>query len=495
MFLIGKSFTSYSYPSDMVSLIQRGLPNSSKPKHVIIIGAGMAGLVSASLLSSAGHKVTILEANNRVGGRVFTLSQPFTPGNYLDMGAMRIPDNHLLAHAYIKKFHLPINEFLNSSKQDLMYVNDRLTTRADYERDPSILDFPLDGWEKGKTASELFLASVSPFLKKYQESTPEEQEKLKAQYSKYSMGEYLRNNPLGPSMSDTAVRMINVLLGIEGFPEFSFVDILTDIIYPIFGKDTTFYEITGGNDQLPRAFLSEVGSMIHYYQKVKKIVQRRDGVLVETSNPMTNEQCYYKGDFVITTVPFTVFQFIEVLPHESISFHKWKAIGELTNVPAVKVGIEFKSRFWEQYPYQNLLSDQPLRFMYLPRKSPYPHLPAVMLASYSWGQNALLFNSLDKNQIIDEVLKTLAKIYGLQVYQEYLTGVVYNWSQNPYSGGCFTLFTPGQSRDLERYLSQPEGKIHFAGEHTSSFHGWIEGAIESGIRAAIEVHNMENKRL
>ncbi|MFW0781200.1 FAD-dependent oxidoreductase [Rossellomorea marisflavi] len=63
-----------------------------------------------------------------------------------------------------------------------------------------------------------------------------------------------------------------------------------------------------------------------------------------------------------------------------------------------------------------------------------------------------------------------------------------NWSVNPFSAGCFTLFTPGQETDFADYIQHPEGRLHFAGEHTSSFHGWMEGAIESGIRAAYELN-------
>ncbi|MCA0969523.1 flavin monoamine oxidase family protein [Halobacillus litoralis] len=487
-----REFSSFTYPKDFLRIIQEGLPHTSQPKCVAIIGAGMSGLVAATLLKKAGHQVTIVEANSRLGGRVYTARHPFTKGNYLDMGAMRIPSTHHLTHTYIEKFQLPINEFLNSSPNDLFFVNGVLTTREYYEKNPQILKFPLDESEQGKTATELFLEAVGYFLELYESSTPEEQEQLKKDYSHYSMGEYLRRNPLGPSLSENAVRMISVLLGIEGFPEFSFVDILTDIIYPIFADDLTFYEIKGGNDALPWAFYPMLRENILFNQKVTKITQTDKWVDLEISNKNTNQPSTVRADYVITTVPFSAFQFIDVEPYQSLSFNKWKAVRELINVPAVKVGIEFKTRFWEQYPYKNLLTDQPLRFMYLPRPSDNPNSPAVMLASYSWGQNALLFNSLKKDQIINEILNTLSKIYGPQVYEQFLTCVVYNWSASPYSAGCFTLFTPGQTRDIANDIATPEGRLHFAGEHTSSFHGWIEGAVESGIRSAYEVNGRKD---
>ncbi|WP_332308718.1 flavin monoamine oxidase family protein [Halobacillus mangrovi] len=137
------------YPEIMVSVIRQGIGESTDPKRVLIIGAGMAGLVAGSLLKEAGHQVTILEANNRVDGRVFTKREPFSQGAYLDFGAMRIPDTHHIVFEYIKKFQLPTNRFLNTSKKDLLFVNGVKTTREIYEKNPDILQFPLEPNERG----------------------------------------------------------------------------------------------------------------------------------------------------------------------------------------------------------------------------------------------------------------------------------------------------------------------------------------------------------
>ncbi|MGP4062392.1 flavin monoamine oxidase family protein [Halobacillus sp. H74] len=480
-----------SYPDDFLHIIQQGLPKAARKKRILIIGAGMAGLVAGQLLKQAGHQVTILEGNNRIGGRVYTVRKPFTYGNYIDVGAMRLPSNHVLVQEYIRKFQLPTQPFLNTTPDDLLLINGKQLFQEDYKENPDLLDFPLLPWERGKTAKELFLSSVQPFLDLYEKSTPEEQEELLDQYSNYAMGEYLRNNPLGPSMSTNAVRKVKLLLGIEGFPEFSFLDILTDITFPIFSEETEFKEITGGNDRLPYAFLPSLCSDIYFNQKVKKIFQGEYEIKVEAENQLDCKRTCWRADYVLSTIPFTTFQFIEVYPFSSISFKKRQAIQELTNVPAVKVGIEFKSRFWERYPVGNITSDLPMRFMYLPSHDRGKPGPGVMLASYTWGQNAMLWNSLSDKEIIEVLLENLCRVYGPIVYQEYLNSVVFNWSRNPFSAGCFTLFTPGQSLDLEEVIPSPEGRLHFAGEHTSSFHGWIEGAVESGIRAAYELNARE----
>ena len=480
---------SSSKNESFLHVIQKGLPGTNRKKRIIVLGAGMAGLVAGSLLKNAGHDIIILEANDRVGGRVHTIREPFTNGNYLDAGAMRFPTNHKFVHAYIEKFGLTTNPFINSTPQDLFLINGQQVMRKDYERNPELLHFILQGDERRKTARALFLSAVQPFLDVYESSTGEQKEMLKNKFSNYSMGQYLRNNPLGPSLSNNAVRMIKVVLGIEGFPEFSFLDILIDITFPIFNGDTKFLEIAGGNDRLPHAFLPELIDNIHFDQKVTKIIHHHDRVTVYTEDQRFDSHSCWSGDLLLTTIPFTAFQFIEVLPYGCLSARKWQAIREVINVPAVKIGIEFKTRFWEKYANGHIVSDLPTRFVYQASHHQGLPGPGILLASYTWGQNALIFNSLSKKEALKQVLQDLARVYGSIVYEEYRTGVVYNWSSNPYSAGCFTLFTPGQSRDLEEVIPQPEGLIHFAGEHTSSYHGWVEGAIESGIRAAKEINH------
>ncbi|ASN07403.1 amine oxidase [Virgibacillus necropolis] len=476
----------------MLSIIRNGLPEASNPKKVTIIGAGMAGLVAASLLKDAGHHVTILEGNNRIGGRIYTVREPFTPGNYLDMGAMRFPETHPLVLEYIQKFDLPTNLFINTSANDLLFVNGILTTAAYYEKYPDVLQFPLPPEEQGKTARDLLLSAVQPFLNLYNNSNPEQQELLRKKFDRYSFDDFLRFNPLGNSLSSNAIRKIKVVLGIAGFPEYSFVDILLDIVGTVFDKDMKYYEVTGGNDLLPKSFFPQLQGNILFNQKVNQIIQKEDGVTVTACDLSTGDFHGFDADYTIVTVPYSVFQFIDVYPYHSFSYKKWKVIRELNFVSSVKIGLEFKSKFWEEAGVGNIITDFPTRYTYNPSHDIGVEGPGVMLASYSWGHNAMLWNSLDEEGRICEALDGLYKIYGDQVYTEFLQGATFSWSQNQFSAGCFTLFTPNQASDFGDAIFLPEGRVHFAGEHTSSFHGWVEGAIESGIRSAYEVNGRKD---
>ncbi len=486
----GMNKRALAYPDEMLSLIRNGLSKASKPKHVVILGAGMSGLVAGSLLKRAGHRVTIVEGNDRVGGRVFTMRKPFSNGNYLDAGAMRIPDTHVLVLEFIKRFGLHVNEFINSTPLDIIFVNGVLTRRYQYDRDPAILNFPIDQKYRKLNALDIFLEAVQPFFDLYLNATPEERIKIKKKYDSYSFGSFLKNNPLGKSLDSSTVHLIHVILGIEGFPELSFVDIITDIVSNLFGSDLKYYEITGGNDFLPWAFMRELSDNVYFHHNVTEIKQYTDSVEVCTVDLRTGKKSGMEADYAITTIPFSVFQFINIEPYDSISFQKRVAIQTIHYVPSTKIGLEFSKKFWEndQLYGGSLTTDTPLQFTYYPSHDIGKPGPGVLLGSYSWEDNAALWDALPEDRRIRENLKMLARVHGPVVFYTFRNGASFSWAQNPFSGGCFTLFKPYQYTEFDQVIREPEGRLHFSGEHTSSFHGWIEGAIESGIRAAFEVN-------
>src|SRR5262245_23429313 len=99
---------------------QEKLERKGPARKVIIIGAGLAGLSAAYELTKAGHDVTVLEAQSRAGGRVFTLRAPFSDDLYAEAGAMYIPDTHDLTLHYVKEFNLPLDQRVTPN---LSYVN------------------------------------------------------------------------------------------------------------------------------------------------------------------------------------------------------------------------------------------------------------------------------------------------------------------------------------------------------------------------------------
>jgi monoamine oxidase len=244
-------------------------------------------------------------------------------------------------------------------------------------------------------------------------------------------------------------------------------------------------------DLLPKSFIPQLKEDILFNNKIIKIRITPNGISIDSKHPKSNEQSTISADLAIITVPFSALRFVQFEPYHALSYYKRKAIRELNYMSSTKIGIEFKSRFWEKEGQLGgkTITDLPIRFTYLPSIDIGKNGPAVIVASYTWADEALTWDVLPEKERIQFALSNLAEIYGNHVYQEFVSGQSFSWSHNPFAGGAFPIFEPGQEKELFPYIPTPEGRIHFAGEHTSLTHGWIQGAIESGIRVAFEINN------
>ena len=245
-------------------------------------------------------------------------------------------------------------------------------------------------------------------------------------------------------------------------------------------------------DLLPKAFLPQLKDSILFNQKLMKIIQNSNFVTIQVLDTKTSNLLTMNADIVIIAIPFSLLRFVEIEPFHSVSYYKRKAIREVNYLSATKIGIEFKSRFWEksgQFGGKST-TDLPIRLSLYPSTGIGMPGPAVANVSYTWADEALTLSSLTEEERIQYALQNLSNIWGNLVYSEFVTGTSFNCSQNPFSCGAFTFFEPGQEEELNSSISTPEGRLHFAGEHTSRSHAWIQGAIESGIRAANEVNNL-----
>jgi monoamine oxidase len=475
----------------MISVIRNGLKKSKVPKNITIVGAGLAGLVAASLLKDAGHNIILLEANDNIGGRVYTIRSPFHNELFMNAGPMRIPESHDLTLEYIKKFGLNLNVFINRTDVDILYINGIKTRLNIFERYPDLLNFPVAPNEKGKSAEDLFNLALQPIVDFINKNPEKNWHFIEKEFSDYSLGSFLKfyHYQYGTTFSDGAVDMIGVLLDYEAYMGMSFLEVLREASQ---FRTTRYYEITGGMDLLPKAFLPQLKDVIRLNQRMTKITQHPNSVSILSSHPKTLAPSTITSDLAIITIPFSVLRFVQVEPYHSFSYYKRRAIRELNYMAATKIGIEFKSRFWERYNQLGgkSITDLPIRFTYYPSQGIGTSGPAVVVASYTWADEALTWNGLSDEDRIQYALRNLAEIYGDQVYSEYIIGTSFSWIDNPYSTGALATFEPGQENELFPYIIRPEGRVHFAGEHTTITHGWMQGAIESGIRVAYEVNDL-----
>jgi monoamine oxidase len=171
------------------------------------------------------------------------------------------------------------------------------------------------------------------------------------------------------------------------------------------------------------------------------------------------------------------------------SYAKQMAIRQLHYSDAVKIFLHCRRRFWEEDDGifgGTTMTDLPIRGIVYPDHGRETG-QGVLLASYAYHEDADRWRSLPAEERIAMAVSYVTKVHP-QAREEIIGGVTVAWSEDRYAGGAFAVYAPGQTAQLYQSVFAPEGPIHFAGEHASLKRLWIEGAIESGVRAAQEVH-------
>ncbi|WP_369382600.1 flavin monoamine oxidase family protein [Streptomyces sp. cg36] len=135
------------------------------------------------------------------------------------------------------------------------------------------------------------------------------------------------------------------------------------------------------------------------------------------------------------------------------------------------------------------VSDNPNRFTFNPSHTVPGSPGGVVLASYTWADDAMRWDAFDDDARYPHALSGLQDIYGQRIEVFYTgAGRTQSWARDPYAYGEASVLLPGQHTELFHDIATPEGPLHFAGDHTSLKPAWIEGAVESAVRAALEIH-------
>ena len=258
-----------------------------------------------------------------------------------------------------------------------------------------------------------------------------------------------------------------------------------------------FDEIVGGTDRFPKAFAGKLKSKPRTGCEIIRLEQNPDkkrvaAIFRNRTNKGAEER--EEGDFLICTLPFPALARIET---PEFSGAKLRCIRELNYDSSTKVLGVAKRRFWEAddgiygggtftdlptattwYPSDNAVAKDPA----------VSSKPAVFLASHAWGQQARRMGMLEPAAQRETVLTHLRKFHPQLAEPDMVTRTVgWSWDRHPWSGGAFAWFNPGQHTALHRHILEPEGRIHFAGEHASLSHTWMQGALESSLRVVKEV--------
>src|SRR5262245_15524536 len=249
-------------PEEVLEVPAEGLESRpQRVKRVIIIGGGMAGLVAAFELRRQGHEPVVLEAQHRVGGRVYTL-RGFAPGVYAEAGAMRIPRVHTLTLEYCDLFNLPMRPFVMGNAKTLVHMNGETMTFAEADAQPERLPFELADHEKGKTWNELWNAAVQDVIDLYTKEGDRAFDALLEEYDKYSIREFLELK----GFSEGAIELYGVMSFRESNMNAAVIEQLREIVGRAFED---MQEIAGGLDLLPNAFYAQVPECVRLGAEVR----------------------------------------------------------------------------------------------------------------------------------------------------------------------------------------------------------------------------------
>ena len=467
------SAPSFDAPSANRKVLQ---PTGIAPKKVIVIGAGLAGLSAAFELTQTGHDVTVLEARTRSCGRVYTLRDPFSDGIYAEAGAFSFSDAHDLTLKYARLFDLPI---VPEESRDLASIVSIKGKRIKAKRGEKIQ------WPLNLTPEEERLGFAGVWTK-YVESVLPEIGKAPAQdlplaslkkYDQMTFSQFLRRQGLSPDA--VAVLRLGYLdfFG-DGIDAISALQLLRDTALQT-GKK--WYMIKGGNDLLPRAFAHRLADKIHHGTPVVKIEHDARGVRVVFLQFDTPQKV--TADYVICAIPFSTLKRVEVVPQ--FSPEKQRAIEELPYTSVARVLIQTRRRFWvDEGLSGEAATDLPV--MWVAEATSNQQGPRGILLSNITGPQARRVTAMRARERISFTLQTTEQLFP-GISQHFEGGISKCWDEDEWARGGYAWFKPGQMASLMPYIARPEGRVHFAGEHTSAWFGYMQGALESGARAPREI--------
>jgi monoamine oxidase len=447
------------------------------PKRVIVIGAGLAGLVAAFELARQGHDPVVLEAQNRVGGRVYTL-RDFAPGLYAEAGAMRIPRVHDLTLAYCDLFGLELRPFVMGNPKGLVHVGGVRMTAEEAGVEPHRLPFEFADHERGRSVGDLWDEATRDLRELVANEGAAAWEYIYREYDQYSLREFL----VMKGFSEGAIEAYGVMNFVEADMNNAVVEELREDLGRNFED---MQEIVGGMDRLPNAFYGAIGDRIRFGAEVHAIEQDADSVTVHFKTEAGRWSV--TADSAVCAIPFSVLRQVEQLT--PFGRDKQRAIRQLNYSASTKILFQVRERIWEADDGifgGATVTDLPIRRMNYPTPDPTTSR-GVLLASYTWSQDAARWGAMDPETRLEEALEDVAKIHP-RIREVYEVGASHAWYDDRWANGAFALFAPEQKTQLQQDIVAPEGRIHFAGEHCSLHHAWIQGALESGIRAAREIH-------
>jgi monoamine oxidase len=519
-----------SPPSDITNYAS---PGELKGVKIGVIGGGLAGLSAAFELRKLGADITILEANeNRIGGRVYTYYFDPEGKYYNEFGAHRIPVTHETTWHYINLLGLNTRPLSVRQRNNFLYVhNTRLRTSDSIEQMLYPL-YDLTPQERSTPWAELDDYAFLYLMMQLPPDIRAELIQILPEYSpeyltltNYSVRQTLEN--LG--LSQGAISLISGVSPGTGALLYASYAEITHEEYTLDYRNT--YTIEGGIVNLPYAFIqsfftdnppqyqdipaSQLGTVTYQPgQTVTGIYQLSNSnqIVLAHRNVRNFRRTADVFDYVICAIPYSTLREVEIKPF--FSNPKMQAILEFNYINSQKTLFMCNERFWEQdADYGRMVggfsqTDLPIQSIFYPGdhllcpdvSSCSPNEPGVLVASYNYHLNSTRVGNMEESLRYELIKENVEEVHGLprgfldSIVEDHKTVV---WDNQPYNRGAFAMALPGQKKLFAYEMLKPEfnQRIYFAGEHLSTKHGWMQGALYTGKEAANQLANSFHSQL
>lgn len=435
------------------------------PLDVIVIGAGLAGLNAALLLEARGARVRVLEASHRIGGRVLTLETGQGP---VDVGASQIGGTYTRVLETTRRFSLDCFVPSGLPPTDFaLHVNGKTLPRQEW-KDAAVNK--TSGAERAVVplALSAYYVSRDNPLDSMDAWLDREHAALDIPFDRY-----LRSK----GASEEALRLIGVTNHAPALGEMSALNELRKAYLLRREIEAGVFFIRGGAAQLTTAMASALSAPVLTGHRVIGIEGEDAQVTVRCADGQS-----IGARFAIATTPYSVLREIVFVPE--LGGAQADAVGRLPYSEATYVVFEVMAPFWEDDGLSpTMWTDTPLELIVA-----WPSAEGITrhLLCFVNGAADRPLRRLGQPQLLDFATAELNRLRPASIGKARATQA-YSWSSDPYARGAYAYFGPGQITAWQADLAKPAGRVHFAGEHTALRHSGMEGAMESGERAAREV--------
>ncbi|HUF16870.1 MAG TPA: NAD(P)/FAD-dependent oxidoreductase, partial [Thermoanaerobaculia bacterium] len=432
--------------------VQRIASGSTEP--VLIVGAGIAGLTTGYRLQQAGVPVRIIDAQNRVGGRMFSLRDFFPDGQVAELGGELIDTNHSAIRGLAGEMGIELN--------DLAVEDPTLRTEVWYFGGQARSDRDV-------------IEAFRPIAARIEEDLETLEGDGDVTVAAPNNGQRLDTMTLAQWLDEAGVSgWIRSLLDVGYTTEFglepeeqSALNLLTMIDtnpdpFHIFGESDERFHVRGGNDLIIKALASRLDGAIETTSRLEAVTARPDGSIA-CSVRRGRSSIVITAPKVLLALPFTLLR--EVRIDVPMSAEKKRTIDELGYGTNAKLMVGFSDRVWRNQHSSNgsVLTDLPFQLCW--ETSRAQNGRSGILTNFTGGNHGLAIGSGTDREQAARFTAELERVFsGVLAAREGMKEVRFHWPTNPFVKGSYACYKPGQWTSMRGLEGERAGNLHFAGE-------------------------------